>query len=210
MTNLNGVIRFEIGSHRLHAHMVTLSTMIGAIILAINCRTGFHEYKSDDSADIASLQFPSLAVRYPYVSPIDHLYQGVVVNSTEVRVIPSERPPSAEFIGTTGQTLSHIGGLVFANFFEENLDWLVSHFGSKSQFSEIWTFARIVRNAISHDGTINITSDNAPSGTWHHLTYGYANRGTKIIGPGLYVSDLTILMIELAEDLDRLGAPQPS
>lgn len=207
---LEGIFRFPVGESRLYSHFVTLTSLLGSVVVAISCRFDHHRLPKDSTMEVALVQFPHLCVRFPYVSPIENVSRGIMVGATEVRVIPFvPLGDEAEDMGTTGRMFSQIGGLVFANFYEENVGWLIEHFGSIKDFPLIWQFARIVRNAVSHGGKINISSPSAPRGEWHSLSYGYEQSGRHIINSDLGVSDLTVLMIELAQDLESRGAPVP-
>jgi hypothetical protein len=56
-----------------------------------------------------------------------------------------------------------------------------------------------------------LTFDHDPKrlAEWHHLKYGYADKGKQIIGVGgiLSVADLFCLMLDTSDELDKLKCP---
>ena len=97
--------------------------------------------------------------------------------------------------------------IVFVSFYQKYNDWLHDNVSkSSSDWPEALQFARLVRNAMAHDGCINIPKGRAVGAKWHHLVYGKADHGTRIVGPVLASGDLLILLVEASQELDRLKA----
>lgn len=92
-------------------------------------------------------------------------------------------------------------------YFEEYIEWIRAKAQyDKSRFNPIWNFARVVRNAVNHGGTINIDDKTATPVRWHKLEYGYEARGREI-SRDLDVGDLIILMLEMDAQLAEMGYP---
>lgn len=97
---------------------------------------------------------------------------------------------------------------VFASFYHRYNDWLHKNVSKRpSEWPDVLQFARLVRNAIAHDGRTRIRGEREVGARWHHLDYGPERDGERIIGPVLSAGDLLILMVEASRKLDSLLAP---
>jgi hypothetical protein len=67
--------------------------------------------------------------------------------------------------------------------------------GKVSQWPQVLTFARIVRNAFAHGGTVNITDGAAAA--WNGLNYSQAENGRRVLYNDLSSGDLTLLMVDM-------------
>ena len=121
-----------------------------------------------------------------------------------IRSHTSSSTPTA----TIGTVLVHVISPIFTAFYEDYAAWFQSNVeGDKSKWPNPWGFGRLVRNAMSHGGALNIDNPNAPSFDWYGLRYGPTESGKKIIGTDLSFADLLILMIEMSDYLDSRGCP---
>lgn len=68
-------------------------------------------------------------------------------------------------------------------------------------------FSRVVRNGIIHGGTINISSEKAPTVEWLGVKFGHENFGEPVFSDKFSEGDLIPLMLKLEEELNWLGAP---
>jgi len=98
---------------------------------------------------------------------------------------------------------------MFGIFVERAVDWARrEHTTDYHKFPPVLNFCRVVRNATVHGGTININSPNAPTVSWRSLTYNHNDAGRSIINTGdINGGDLILLMLELDEELNLIGAP---
>lgn len=195
--------------HRLFGHITTLLIVNAAIAKAFTITAGIPlDWNVGDYANFQSTQFPQLEVRLPLVGPIEEAIIDRVPNSLEIAVGPSTDPASPRTIGSHQRLFNSIIAPVFVEFFEGNTLWLSENVNSdKSKWPEILSFARVVRNAISHSGNITIDNANAIPVSWYRLTYGPEQNKRKIIGMDLTFADLLVLMLEVSEALDQLGCP---
>jgi hypothetical protein len=125
------------------------------------------------------------------------------------KVIPQIRvfmPPDAKEVkGLQG----HNDGLIYGLFVlhcEAALQWVRTRFPNYNSWPPVANFVRVVRNALVHGGKINIDSPTAPSVEWRGIKYGPGSKG-KLIKPDLNYGDLMVLLFELNEELNQLGAP---
>lgn len=87
----------------------------------------------------------------------------------------------------------------FIGYYESQIDSIKSRFGGGSEsWPEVWNFARIVRNALSHNGQIHITNISASPVSWSSYTYSYQNNGHAILFTDLGFVEFILLM----EDMD--------
>lgn len=102
--------------------------------------------------------------------------------------------------------LSGIGGVVgiiitaqFVSYFEEYRPIVEATYGDQPQnWPPAWNFGRVVRNAFSHGGKIDIRNANATPVTWRGISYDYNSNCLELL-----FNDLGIVeIIYLLEDLD--------
>lgn len=100
-------------------------------------------------------------------------------------------------------------GLTFLSFYERHRPWLQKHFGGEvDKWPQLFRFAWALRNAITHhEGEVNFENPKCPSVTWNGLTYSPADNGRLVFGPDLGMGDFIVLMLQMSDELDRLGCP---
>jgi hypothetical protein len=94
----------------------------------------------------------------------------------------------------------------FVFFYERYIDFVkaaANH--AVPNFERRWGFGRVVRNAITHGGTINIDDAGFNPVSWMGLTLGHANRGEVLVGSKLHGPDLIYLMLDMDLALTALG-----
>lgn len=126
----------------------------------------------------------------------------------EPKTKDSEHKPGDYQTSALQQIVTNTIAPIYSNYFENQRIWLDSNIGSDPRrWPPIWDFARVVRNAASHGGTLNWLNDKAPPVSWYHLTYSATDRGKLVVGGDLVLGDLLILMLEMDSELDQLGCP---
>jgi hypothetical protein len=86
------------------------------------------------------------------------------------------------------------------------LQWIKSKSTAYESWPPMLTFARHVRNAISHGGTFSLDAENAPVGEWRGRKIGHANN-REPFGNYVVSGDMIVLLYDLNELLGQLGAP---
>ena len=94
----------------------------------------------------------------------------------------------------------------FALYFDLYSDLVRSNYSNYHSWPKIWNFARVVRNAIAHGGTINIESPSAPKVEWQGVQYDHTKFGRRV-EEDLAIGDLIFLMMNMDQELDEIGAP---
>lgn len=165
-------------------------------------------WKRGDYSQLQSAIFPHLEVRLPLVGPVDGVKRNIEPPYIDISVGPLTltAPPS---------DAPNVLGIVekifipsFVIFYEDNVDWIRTNVSSDVyKWPSPWDFARVVRNAMSHGGKVNIDNPAAKPVSWEGLTYGHAQNKRQIIGTDISVADIVLLMIAMADQLDTLGCP---
>jgi hypothetical protein len=166
-------------------------------------------YKSN--AHYFSRQF-NKTVTLSQTGPLEHVIKGERAHVIQIRFGPpikEEEGPNSIPVGPLHRVFANAISPTFVQFYEDNAEWMEKSYGKNPHEwpSSIWNFGRVVRNAISHGGCINIDDKTAPTVTWYHLAYGPAQNKQLIIGTDFLFADLMILMFEMSDELDRLGRP---
>lgn len=119
------------------------------------------------------------------------------------------KPEEAQRLPGVESVFSRIVAAIFANYAASANDWVRANVSTNvQQWPPISNFARVVRNAIVHGGTINIESQNAAAVSWKSISFDHSDFGRPVIGAGtLSLGDLIVLMLDLDMELDALGAP---
>jgi hypothetical protein len=155
---------------------------------------------------------------YPNQFPLQvkHITRGLVesalarhrIDGFPLTVEPKGTPPTGFETDGFQDIVTNAISPTFIAYFENQRPWLDSNVSTDTRlWPPIWQFARVVRNAASHGGTLNWLNDKAPPVSWYHLTYSAKDRGKLVVGGDLILGDLLILMLEMDKELDHLGCP---
>lgn len=89
----------------------------------------------------------------------------------------------------------------FIKYYEENRSFTVTKYSENSQnWPSVWKFARVVRNALVHKGTIKLDKPNAQPVVWRGLSYSNSDNGKAV----LYHDVTAVELILLMEDMDAV------
>jgi hypothetical protein len=166
---------------------------------------------------LASLQF-SYALRIPTGIALLDASQNVVPTSISIEITSTPTPPFNAIQVNTARYVVRAVGSIFVEFFEDNREWLDNWAtGSRPRarprtlfllYPGSWQFGRLIRNALAHGGDrLNIYDKSFIPVSWRSLTYGPKDDGRQIFGRDLTAGDMIYLMMEMANDLDRIGCP---
>ena len=112
-----------------------------------------------------------------------------------VRAVPAVSRRRSPQWGIVDRFLFCLGQSLIGNFFEEQRSQIQAHYGSVSSWPPVWNFARVLRNAMSHNGKIAI-KDNTVVG-WKGLSYTAADNGREIANYDIFPGDLFYLLREM-------------
>lgn len=158
-------------------------------------RIGVSQHDGDLVADV---------VRY-----FDAMITLQAIEKIELELRRFEAAPYPHQINA-GMLVLHSIPAFFSLFTERAVEWGKTNVGTDYHgWPPVLNFSRVVRNAIVHGGTINISSPSAPKVSWRGLAYSFADEGRKAIWTDIGAGDFILLLMDLEAELDHLGAPNP-
>lgn len=138
---------------------------------------------------------------------IRQILTNVLPESFEIRLLDQPGGKGDDQPWPIQIVFANIAASALVKFYEDFRPWLTAKLGSEhNKLPTAWRFARIVRNAASHGG-VSINDKTFQPVSWKGLTYGPDNNGRQILGGDLSCGDLFVLMLEMNDELDQLGAP---
>jgi hypothetical protein len=204
--------------HRLHERLNKLLVLHEAIGTAVLLRIGRStNFNRGDTATLACSQIP-IAIRVPIVGPLQIAMANLKPDGIEIDVIPrpAEGQAFTPFAGgisapqpVTGlqYILPTMTAPILVELYESVSDWLYSSIGHQDTWPSVLQFSRVIRHAASHGGSINMTGRSPKPVSWYGLTYSQSDNGRAVFGTDLGLGDLIALMLEMDEELSRLGCP---
>ena len=188
-------------------NLLTLTTSLG--IAATYVSTGHVASKPGDYTTLECNQFDT-EVRLPFHGPIQAAVANRVADEIEIEFVSKTTVTHPFTIDVLSETAAQMIAAEFAMFYESHLDWLEKNRGSDgSQWPGTLDFARVIRNAASHNLKLTFRNQKSRAVSWRHMRYGPADHGKRVIGTDLSVADMIVLMIDVAEEFDKLGCPIP-
>lgn len=138
-------------------------------------------------------------------------HQITELHFTSVRDHPPYRgkPGTVTSSKTSGALSRQLTGSIAAVYLDRVIEWYKNEVSTDyGSWPQTLNFSRIVRNAIVHSGTVNIKSRTSPAVNWRGVQLSHKNFGEEIYSI-LYDGDLILLLFDLEDELDSLGAPRP-
>jgi hypothetical protein len=113
--------------------------------------------------------------------------------------ITHPQPPATAVLalGAIETLMYNFGQALATNYFERLRPTVEAQYGDVSGWPPVWNFARVVRNAMSHGGTINFQNSNSQAVSWRGLTYSPADNGRTILHTDLWPGDIFELIVEM-------------
>lgn len=131
------------------------------------------------------------------------LLTSVLVKDTRAGAIPYLSPPSFPSLagnstGAMAETLEGFAQAMFTRYYENNLAKIERAYDkrSKNQWPAVLQFSAVIRDAMSHGGTIHMFPP-VPPVSHFNLTYAPADNGRKVIHNDLSCADIFFLMLEM-------------
>jgi hypothetical protein len=151
------------------------------------------------------------AYAVPLRGPLEHALNNTAPTLIEIGITPlaDQSPPMQGIVAQTTRLapiLTHVISPIFLSFFERYNMWLTTNLDAVN-WPMTLKFARVVRNAVAHHGTIKIKDPSTPPVTWHGLSYSHTDNEKKIVGFDLEIGEFLGLMFEVKEELDGLAVP---
>ncbi|WP_146100098.1 hypothetical protein [Limnohabitans sp. TS-CS-82] len=190
-------------SHRFFDNIVSFIAGISSLGLAFQAQAGLPTHQFGPNDFIAVVGLPHVASCEFHVFP-EPVLTALLANQWPTRIVIHEVPinhaPPSHPIWLTGMQGVH-GSMIanaFVQYFESNRCTAESKYGSNVHaWPATWNFGRVVRNALSHKGIINIQNSSAAPVTWKTLTYGPAQNGRQLLYQDLTAVEFILLMEEM-------------
>jgi hypothetical protein len=202
-----GYLHAEKLRHRVFEPLMDICFVFMATFRAIEAAGGiFRTWPEDEWMSMQSILFPGIHIGIPVHNILELALQGVFPEYIKLGLLcyQAERGQLPIF----SRFYNRFVAAYFVQFVDPWLDWLRINISTDyPNWPRISKFARVVRNAASHGGTINIRNENSVGGTWYSLSYDHTSFGRSIFGVDLSCADLILLMFELNDELDQIGAP---
>lgn len=151
-----------------------------------------------------------LSVKLPLFGPLEGIQKNETVDGITFQFEAASDVPSMANAPQyeVGNTLMHIIGPTFTNFYERQAEWLADNVSTDpNQWPMLFRFARVIRNAVVHFGVVTIRNANSQPVSWSGLTYSPADNGRAIYVNDMNTGDFIALMVEIDRAMDELGAP---
>lgn len=210
MSDLRGIYLIEEGKSRLYDHLFPFFTIFACVNVALVYITRGHaKFKLGDHGEAQCKQF-TLKIRHPTGGLLETALAGQPIKVLPLEIITEPLTQMRNSVSTPAfqEIITNAISPIFVSYYENQKPWLEANVSNDTyQWPQEWNFARIVRNAASHSGTLDWRNPKAKSISWHHITYSAADKGRRIVGGDLILGDLLLLMLEMDRALDRLGCP---
>ncbi|HEV7603044.1 MAG TPA: hypothetical protein VGO49_22650 [Bradyrhizobium sp.] len=201
---------FKLGESRLFSTIrlaVLLTDSLVITSLAILEKLDFNVENPTMKFDCES--FP-LGIHLPIIHPMKTVIQNRPVVAITLNVCErTEQPSGGHTIDAFWALQVDLFSMVFAGFYEQELPYIRENFGGDTKrWPQVFQFAWLVRNSIvHHNGDINFQNLSFPPVSWHAFAYSPADNGKPIFGPHFAPGDLLMLLFDVSDELDNLGAP---
>jgi len=93
----------------------------------------------------------------------------------------------------------------FLRFYVHGEAILKALLGGDDNWNPDWRFAWAIRNAIAHDGKIDIRNPNKKPVEWDGLRFAHADNGHPVLAQDIGVADLVVLMIAMDQELRKVA-----
>jgi hypothetical protein len=201
----------ERGKHRVFDSLFDIALAMGAMMRGIAAAHGREiiDWAPGAQTGMASSLFSGLSIDLPVRDVFEDSLSGKLLDKIAVRfLVPLIDIPWDSIETVFSRLNNRLVSAYFVQFIDPWLEWIALNISSdRHKWPRVCNFGRVVRNAATHGGTINIKSTTAPVVSWYSLQYDYRSYGKSIIGSDISCGDLLILMFEVSDELDKIGAP---
>lgn len=201
-------VRLVRGKTRCHPYISDLQTFYAVTSEALRVHMNMPRDEGQSHMVLAA-RAAHADVAVPLDGYVDAAITGNAPDEIIVRVETKAPEPEGANAAGMESISTRIVAAIFSLFIERACDWFKRNYGKQTaNWPQTANFCRIVRNALVHGGTINISTETATGGQWRQLKYDYQDYGRAILNTGdLSLGDLVILMLEMEQDLNDAEAP---
>ncbi|TRO95483.1 hypothetical protein FKB34_08940 [Glycocaulis profundi] len=145
--------------------------------------------------DAASAGFRLTVRGHPIASAVVHNHWPSQI-AIDVTIQP-EPYDGTNHLGEMGPYLFSAMQGMFTAFYEEHVTAVKNGHGGVSHWPTVWNFGRVVRNALSHGGNLEIRQTTAVS--WRSLNYTESDHRKPVILADLWPGDLILLLKDMQD-----------
>lgn len=167
---------------------------------------------------LQSKQFP-VNVRHSTFGPFPKSFSSKTHQQRyQFQFVPAAPEPASSVYfqsDTWGEVSNMFWNSTLVFFYEQHVPWIRNKFGTSqkdrdTRWPPIFRFAWALRNAAAHHhGKLNITEESVPPVIWHHLKFDHTDKGVRVLGDVMNITDVLIFLIEMSDELDVQGCPFP-
>ncbi|MGH6769699.1 MAG: hypothetical protein ACRECO_11840 [Xanthobacteraceae bacterium] len=198
--------------HRLFDSVRRLCIYLQATAIAKKVILG-HNFNFEPGANIiVQARHPPTAAKFPVHGPLEQLVHFPLSEIGPIPIHIIDQPQLEGGVQVHGlEALNfNVFEVEFSLFYANYCEWIkklvADRRGNHHNWPETWNFARIVRNAINHGGTINIDSRIGPTVSWRGIQFSHLNKG-EVIREHIACGDLFALMVDMDAELTVLSGP---
>ena len=155
---------------------------------------------------LKDLEPDELVFRYSR-APQEDTFKNEAEKKIDKSAVQMEAPRLVLYMRFVVETTASL----FMTFFASYDEWLLANVSTdRNRWPELLRFANRIRNAVAHRGAISWDNPNPTIQPveWHGFRYSHSDNRRHIIGSEIHLAALIVLMFELSDELDHLGAPQ--
>jgi hypothetical protein len=156
-------------------------------------------YRASDAVTLGCKQSPEQWVWIPALT-VALLARNISPLEAALERIHCRLPAPNERLnlGALETLLYNFGQALATNFYERHRSKAEAKFGTNpASWPSVWNFGRVVRNAMSHGGKIDIRNANAVPVQWRGLRYSSSDNGRQVLHTDLWPGDLFNLILEM-------------
>lgn len=166
---------------------------------------GALERKQSDTVVVESRR-GHFQIHLPFDGMVSRALNEQELDSISVRIEPLhvERQYSVTTRGLK-QAIESTFQAGFLRFYVSGEAILNEHLGGDDKWNSVWRFAWAVRNAIAHNGKINIRNPNKKPVEWDGLQFAHSDNGHPVLAQDVGAGDLVVLMIAMDHELRQIA-----
>ncbi len=200
ITDFSKPIKITPKSHRFFQEMITAQAAIAGYMLGHRAQAGGQVQAYPPSFNVMQTCFSEdIEIKF---EP-DQVLGALARNSWPTTAVIDFHPNLAKKLNFphpdgVQRLMGSLYAHAFMMYFEKSRAAIELKHGKASNWPNTLTFARIVRNAFAHGGTINILD--GASATWRKLSYSPSENGRQVLYNDLTQGDLTLLMLDMDQE----------
>jgi hypothetical protein len=184
-------------THRFFKQLATAQAATAAYLIGHMYQAGGTPPKFSESSPISQVCFTQpVEIEFNPEETLGAFSKGIwppVINLKSHAGSP--RPVGNSNLSAIQLLMGSLYEHAFISYFENIRAQIEAKHGTASNWPDVLTFGRLVRNAFAHGGTLDIRND--ASANWGGISYSRSENGRRVLYNDLSSGDLTLLMVEM-------------